>query len=119
MAIPLIVSLSDPLEPEVSTPAADKLISGSPQHGVSNYFADPTQQFFAGRWSSTPGTWRVRYTESELCVMTSGRVIIKSDDGASSSFAAGDAFVIPAGFSGTWTVLEDCTKIYAIFESRT
>jgi uncharacterized cupin superfamily protein len=119
MAIPPIVSLSDPLEAEVSTPTADKLISGSPQHGVSNYFADPSQQFFAGRWSSTPGTWRVRYTESELCVMTAGRVIIKSDDGASHDFAAGDAFVIPAGFSGTWTVLESCTKIYAIFESRT
>jgi uncharacterized cupin superfamily protein len=114
-----IISLGEPLEPEISTPAADRLIEGSPQQGLSNYFADPSQQFFAGRWSSTKGTWRVRYTESELCVMTSGRVIIKSDGGASNSFGAGDAFVIPAGFSGTWTVLEDCTKIYAIFESRT
>jgi uncharacterized protein len=118
-AIPEIISLSTPLEPEISSPAADKLISGTPSQEVSNYFSEPTQQFFAGRWSSTPGTWRVRYTESELCVMTSGRVIIKSDAGASNSFAAGDAFVIPAGFSGTWTVLEACTKIYAIFESRT
>jgi uncharacterized cupin superfamily protein len=116
---PEIVSLGAPLEPEVSTPAADRLVSGSPRHSVSNYFADPTQQFFAGRWSSTPGTWRVRYTESELCVMVSGRVIIKSDAGSANSFGPGDAFVIPAGFSGTWTVLEDCTKIYAMFESRT
>jgi uncharacterized protein len=116
---PQIISLADPLEPDVSSPAADRLISGSPVQAVSNYFSDPSQQFFAGRWSSTPGTWRVRYTESELCVMTAGRVTIKSDDGASSSFATGDAFVIPAGFSGTWTVLEACTKIYAIFESRT
>jgi uncharacterized cupin superfamily protein len=30
--------------------------------------------------------------------------------------AAGDTFVIPAGFVGTWEVLEDCRKIYAIFE---
>jgi len=34
------------------------------------------------------------------------------------SFAAGDAFVIPAGFTGTWEVLDDCAKIYAIFEAR-
>jgi uncharacterized protein len=114
-----IISLAGSLEPEISTPAADRLIEGDPRQGVSNYFADPSQQFFAGRWSSTKGTWRVRYTETELCVMTSGRVIIKSDAGDSKSFGPGDAFVIPSGFSGTWTVLEECTKIYAIFESRT
>ncbi len=83
------------------------------------YFADPAQPFFAGRLSSTPGAWRVRYTESELCVMTAGKVIIRSDDGSSNTLAPGDAFVIPTGFSGTWTVLEACTKFYALFESRT
>jgi len=25
---------------------------------------------------------------------------------------------VPAGFSGTWEVVEDCSKIYAIFEAR-
>lgn len=114
-----IVSLTASVTPETSTPAPDRLIEGNPQHTVANYFSDPTQQFFAGRWSSTPGTWRVRYTESELCVMTSGRVIIKKDGGATFSAGPGDAFVIPAGFTGTWTVLEPCTKIYAMFESRT
>jgi uncharacterized cupin superfamily protein len=117
--IPKLVSLAEPLEPETSSPAADRLIDGSPRHSVANYFSDPSEQFFAGRWSSTPGTWRVRYTESELCVMTAGRVIIRSDDGAQYEFGPGDAFVIPRGFSGTWTVLEPCTKIYALFESRT
>ena len=29
------------------------------------------------------------------------------------------AFVVPAGFSGSWEVLEDCAKVYAIFEPRT
>ena len=114
-----IVSLSAPLEAEVSTPGADRLIAGSPRHTLANYFSDSSQQFFAGRWSSTRGTWRVRYTENELCVMMAGRVTLTGHDGTVNSFAAGDAFVIPAGFSGTWEVVEDCTKIYAIFESRT
>ena len=116
---PRIVPLSASVEPELSSPAADRLIAGDPRQAVSNYFSDSTQQFFAGRWSSTRGTWRVRYSENELCVMTSGRVVITGEDGSALTFAAGDAFVIPAGFSGTWEVLEDCTKIYAIFESRT
>ena len=85
---------------------------------MRNFFADPSQQFFAGRWSASRGKWRVRYTENELCVMTSGRVVIESVSGERSSFGAGDAFVVPAGFVGTWEVLEDCSKIYAIFEPR-
>jgi len=104
---------------ETSTPAPDRLLEGTPEQRVSNYFTDATGQFFAGRWSSTKGKWRVRYTENELCVLMAGRVVLTGDDGAASSFGAGDAFVVPAGFSGTWEVVVDCTKIYAIFEKLT
>ena len=113
-----IVRLDAPLEPDVSVPGADRLLAGAPEHRVWNYFTDSTQTFFAGRWSGTRGKWRVRYTENELCVMTAGRVVITSDIGESSAFGPGDAFVVPAGFSGTWEVLEDCSKVYAIFEPR-
>jgi uncharacterized cupin superfamily protein len=113
-----IVRLEGPVDPEVSAPAGDRLIAGSPRLEVRNYFADDSQQFFAGRWSATRGKWRIRYTENELCVMTSGRVVLESAAGERSSFGPGDAFVVPAGFVGTWEVIEDCSKIYAIFESR-
>jgi uncharacterized cupin superfamily protein len=114
-----IVRLDAPLEPDVSVPGADRLLAGAPEHRVWNYFTDSTQTFFAGRWSATRGKWRVRYTENELCVMTAGRVVITSDSGESGTFGPGAAFVVPAGFSGTWEVLEDCSKVYAIFEPRT
>ena len=115
---PAIVRLDAGLQADLSEPPAERLLAGTPQLSVQNYFADPSQQFFAGRWSATRGKWRVRYTENELCVMTAGRVVIESADGVRSSFGRGDAFVIPAGFEGTWEVLEDCAKIYAIFEAR-
>jgi uncharacterized cupin superfamily protein len=114
-----IVRLNTPMDPDISVPAADRLLEGSPEHRVWNYFTDATQTFFAGRWSGTRGKWRVRYTENELCVMTGGRVVITSDLGQAHTFLPGDAFVVPAGFSGTWEVLEDCSKVYAIFEPRT
>lgn len=114
-----IIPLSAAVDAEVSTPSADVLLAGDPKTSVANYFTDPSGQFFAGRWSSTPGKWRVRYTENELCVLTKGRVILSDNDGAMHSFGAGDAFVIPAGFSGTWETVEHCTKIYAIFEKLT
>lgn len=31
----------------------------------------------------------------------------------------GSVTPIPAGFEGSWEVVEDCTKFYAIFEART
>lgn len=111
-----IVRLDGTAEAEVSEPPADRLIAGDPQLRVQNCYTDGTQQFFAGRWAATRGKWRVRYTENELCVMTAGRVVIESVSGERSTFGPGDAFVVPAGFSGTWEVLEDCAKIYAIFE---
>jgi uncharacterized protein len=114
-----LVRLDAPQEPEVSRPPADRVLAGAPEHRVANYFIDATQQFFAGRWSATRGTWRVRYTENELCVMTAGRVLIESATGERATFGPGDAFVVPAGFEGTWEVLEDCSKIYAIFEPAT
>jgi uncharacterized cupin superfamily protein len=111
-----IVRLDSPLEPDVSVPTADRILAGRPEHRVWNYFTDSTQTFFAGRWSGTRGKWRVRYTENELCVITAGRVVITSEAGVAGTFGPGDAFVIPAGFVGTWEVLEDCEKVYAIFE---
>ena len=113
-----IVRLDGQQAADVSEPPADRLLAGSPQLEVRNFFTDTTQQFFAGRWSATRGKWRVRYTENELCVMTAGRVVIENERGERASFGPGDAFVVPAGFSGIWEVVEDCSKIYAIFEAR-
>jgi len=113
-----IVRLHGHFEPDVSVPPPDRLVAGTPEHRVWNYFTDPSQQFFAGCWSATRGKWRVRYTENELCVITAGRVVIESQAGERTTFGPGDAFVVPAGFAGTWEVLEDCSKVYAIFESR-
>ena len=119
MAPSVIVRLEGPATWEASGPAPDRVLGGQPAHRAWNAFTDATGRFFCGRWSSSPGKWRVRYTENELCVLTAGRVTIESATGERESFAAGDAFVVPAGFEGTWTVHEDCEKLYAIFEPAT
>ncbi len=111
-----IIRLDTPGTWEACDPVPDRIIEGHPAHRAWNAFTDASGRFFCGRWSSTRGKWRVRYTENELCVITSGRVEIASVSGEHQAFAAGDAFVVPAGFEGTWTVVEDCTKLYAIYE---
>lgn len=113
-----IVDFRSSVDVETSRPAADRLLEGDPVQAVRNHYADAGNQFFAGVWSSTRGKWRVSYSEHEFCHVTRGRVRITSVDGKSSTFGPGDSFVVPAGFSGTWEVLEDCEKLYAIFQSK-
>lgn len=85
---------------------------------LTRSFADPTHQLFAGRWSATPGKWRVRYSDSQLCVMTAGRAAIENSSGERLTVSSGDVFVLPAGFAGTWEVLEDSSMLYSTLESR-
>ena len=93
--------------------------SPMPEQFVRNAYADPTSQFFGGLWRSGVGAWRVHYTEHELCVLRSGRVRLRDDDGREWTFGPGECFVIPAGFRGLWEVLEPAEKFYAIYEPRT
>ena len=115
---PKIVALDRYQTGESANPSPEKILSGIPRVRVSNQFIDPTQQFFCGFWSSTSGKWRVRYTEYELCVLIEGRVRLESSQGEKNDFRAGDAFLVPAGYEGTWEVAEPCKKWYAVFESK-
>jgi uncharacterized protein len=114
-----IIDFNQPLAAESSAPAADRLIAGNPTQSIANHFSDTTQQFFSGTWSSTVGKWRIRYTESEFCCLTKGRVVLENLSGERWEFGPGMGFVVPSGFEGTWEVVEPCTKFYAIFEART
>lgn len=96
--------------------ATDRLVSGHPTQRVANAFSDPGQTFHCGIWEGDVGAWRVHYTEHELCHMLTGKVRILSDDGSETVVATGDSFVIPAGFSGVWHVLEPARKLYAVYE---
>jgi uncharacterized protein len=100
----------------VSKPAADRLLEGSPEQRTRNFFSDATGQFFAGTWESSPGKWRVKYAENEFCHIVRGEVYIEDAHGRGRSYRAGDSFVIPAGFAGTWQVREPTLKLYVIFE---
>jgi uncharacterized cupin superfamily protein len=113
-----IVVLDRLLTGESANPSPEKILAGIPRARVANQFADPSQQFFCGLWTSSAGKWRVKYTENEFCVILEGRSRIESSAGERLDVRSGDAFVIPAGFEGTWEVVEPCRKWYAIFEAK-
>jgi len=115
---PSIISFAGTVAPQHSAPDAARKLAGNPQLTVWNHYSDATEQFFAGVWQATAGRWAVRYSEHEFCHLLAGRVVITSDAGERFEFKAGESFVVPAGFSGTWEVVEECRKLYAIFEAR-
>jgi len=115
---PKIIVLDRLQTGESVNPSPERILAGIPRTRISNQYADGTRQFFCGIWSSTSGKWRIRYTEHEFCVLIEGRVRITGMDGEKREFRGGDAFVVPAGFEGTWEVVEPCKKWYAIFEPK-
>lgn len=97
-------------------PAADRIVSGDPVQSAQNLFQSPDGRFNSGIWSGQPGTWRVVFSESEFCHILEGVIVVRGDDGSEATFRAGDAFVTPAGFTGTWEIVEAAKKFYAFYE---
>ena len=118
---PQVVRLQDPgrdsAAAEEYLPAAEKIISGNPRQRIWSQYADATGKFFAGVWECQPGCWRISYTEEEYCRILEGRSVITAADGAALEVGAGDEFVIPRGFAGTWEVLDRTRKFYVIYEA--
>ncbi|MCR6626835.1 MAG: cupin domain-containing protein [Pseudoxanthomonas sp.] len=96
--------------------AAERLVTGQPQQTVGNAYSTQDDRFHCGVWEGGVGAWRVQYTEHEFCHLLSGRVRLRGDDGSEVLLEAGQSFVVPAGFTGLWEVLETARKLYAIYE---
>ncbi|GGB67132.1 cupin domain-containing protein [Shewanella inventionis] len=98
--------------------ADEKHITGNPLQSVQNHFESPCKQFNVGIWQSEAGSWNVNYSEYEYCDILEGSSMITDSQGKSLTVKAGDKFVIPVGFIGTWEVIEHCKKIYVMFEQQ-
>lgn len=95
---------------------AEKLLAGNPKQLLWNHYSDPGGRFFTGIWQSEVGKWRINYTEDEYCELLEGISIITDASGQATRVCAGERFVIPSGFSGSWEVLERTRKVYVIHE---
>lgn len=95
----------------------EKLLRGNPRQTAWVHYTDPSGRFTAGIWHSECGRWKIHYTEEEYCQMLEGVSVITDQAGAAVTVRAGEEFVIPAGFSGTWEVVEPTRKRFVIYES--
>ncbi|CAO3447802.1 cupin domain-containing protein [Azospirillum largimobile] len=91
------------------------ILSGQPQEIHRNLFDGDFGRFKSGVWQCTPGLVAMRdWPYHEFCVLLSGRVIITPEGGMPREYKAGDALVLPMGFTGTWEILETVRKYYAV-----
>jgi uncharacterized cupin superfamily protein len=110
----LTASLSPPAEDYLLP--ADKLLAGNPKQTVWMHHASADGRFSVGVWRSEPGAWRIHYTEDEYCELLTGVSVVTDAAGHATTLRAGDTFVIPRGFAGTWEVVETTTKRFVIHE---
>ncbi len=109
----LLVFDTESVASESGRPAPDRIESGDPVNRTWN-FEDDGEGLYSGVWESTPGEWRVDYTEWEFCHLLAGVSVLTEEGGAAVTLRAGDSFVIRPGFRGTWRVVETTRKHYVI-----
>jgi uncharacterized cupin superfamily protein len=98
--------------PETSRPDPAKVVRGDPVHTTWNL--EETDGLYAGLWQSTPGAWRVDWTEWEYFHILSGHCVLTGDDGSVQDLRAGDALIVRPGFKGVWETVETTLKEYVI-----
>lgn len=106
-----------PGTPEVDHPKPERLLRGNPQRETWNLVDEAvTGRLYVGVWRCEPGHWRIEMGagERELFTVLAGRCRVHADDGSFEEAGPGEAIVIPAGFRGSFEVLEPLTKTYAI-----
>jgi uncharacterized protein len=119
MAAVRMIAPADPVAAEEYFLPPEKLLQGNPRQTVWMHYTDPSAKFMVGIWHSEPGRWMILYTEEEFCRILEGVSVLTDQAGQQLTVRAGDEFVIPAGFSGTWEVLEPTRKRFVIYEAGT
>jgi uncharacterized cupin superfamily protein len=94
-------------------PDPRSVISGSPRFRTWN-LDEAEGAVSAGIWEATPGKWHFANDHWEYCRILAGVSVITEDGGEAHTVRAGDSFVLRAGFSGTWEVIETTRKDYVV-----
>ena len=70
-----------------------------------------------GLWECQPGGWPVvNRPDTEFAYILEGRATLTDDaTGQKADLQAGDAIILPPGWTGRWDVIEAVRKIYVIY----
>lgn len=114
----LIAFSSAATAPSVDYPRPERLVRGNPARTTWEHHANASGEVSCGVWACEPGAWRIAFNEhsDEFFHVLEGRIRISDAEGNTTEFGPGDACVIPAGFTGTFDVLEPVKKHYVMLK---
>ncbi len=106
--------------PSYDHPRPERLVAGNPLRTTWEHYSNASGEVSCGVWSCEIGAWRIVFDErsDEYFHVLSGRIRISDVAGNATEFGPGDACVIPAGFTGTFEVLEPVTKHYVMIKRK-
>ncbi len=101
-------------------PKPERLVQGYPLRTTWEYYANPSGEISSGVWSCEVGAWRIAFDErsDEYFSVLEGRIRISDAENNVNEFGLGEACVIPAGFTGTFEVLEPVKKHYVVIKRK-
>ncbi|WP_348646099.1 cupin domain-containing protein [Methylobacterium sp. SD274] len=70
--------------------------------------------FSAGTWTCQPGKWHIEFAQDGFVHILEGVASVTDGDGPAKTYRAGDTFVSPSGFAGTWDVREPVRKSFTL-----
>ncbi len=113
-----LTTFREVIAPVYDRPRPERLLAGNPQRATYSHFRAPGGDLDCGVWACEPGAWRIAFGpgKDEFFCVIAGRLRIADAAGRASEFGPGDACVIPAGFVGSFEVLEAVRKYYVVLE---
>lgn len=117
--MPPVIHFSDPAPaPVEDRPAASRAIGTPPLRLTSERYSAEDGALSVGDWECEPGAWRIAFHPGrhEFFQVLAGRLRIVDTAGNAREFGPGEAGIIPAGFIGTFEVIERVTKRYVMLD---
>lgn len=91
------------------------LVGDVEEASVELWSAQANGSLETGIWEATVGTFAARRDGfHEICYLIAGRAVLVGAQGERVEVEAGDLFVTPAGWVGTWEVHEPVRKVFVI-----
>jgi uncharacterized protein len=91
-----------------------KKVEGNPTMKTWVQHTSADGSVISGTWEATPGTYHATYNTYEFVHLIKGEITITEDGGNATNVSAGDAFVVEAGFKGTWKIKQAVLKHFCI-----
>lgn len=99
-------------------PAAERAIGPPPRRLTAERYSADNGAISMGDWACEPGAWRICFhgRRHEFFHVLEGRIRITDGAGNTREYGPGDACIIPAGFEGTFEVIEAVKKRYVMLD---